>query len=165
MRQLLKKISVIISAIMLVIASGGFSFYQHYCNCTDEVNSSVVIKSTDCHEDEKSHTCSTVQIDNVTSCCQAEINQNILNQKCETTNNCCTTEYTFLKTDNFDNSFNQKKSFSFVAAYVINLETTYTQKDHSFLKKNTFTDDLPPPEYGKELLITLHQFKIASPLV
>jgi len=165
MRQLLKQIAVIISAIMLVIASGGFSFYQHYCNCTDEFSNSVVIESADCHKDEKSHTCSTVQIDNVTSGCQAETDQNILNQKCEATHNCCTTDYTFLKTDNFDYSFVQKKSFSFITAYVLVLETTYTQKDHSFLKKITFTDDLPPPEYGKELLITLHQFKIASPLV
>ena len=165
MRQLLKQIAVIISAIMLIIASGGFSFYQHYCNCTDEFSSSVVIESTDCHEDEESHICSTGKIDHVASCCQTETDQNIINQKCEATHNCCTTDYTFLKTDNFDYSFVQKKSFSFITAYVLVLETTYTQKDHSFLKKNTFTDDLPPLEYGKELLITLHQFKIASPLV
>lgn len=165
MRQLLKQISVIISAIMLVIASGGFSFYQHYCNCADEVNSSVVIMSTDCHEEEENQACCTLQLEEVTSCCQSESDQNISHQQCENSDNCCTSEVTFLKTDDFDYSFDQKKSFSFIVAFVNVLESIYLQKNQCFIKETTFTADLPPPEYGKELLITLHQFKIASPLV
>ena len=165
MCQLLKQILIIISALMLVIASGGFSLYQHYCNCANEVSSSVVIESADCSESDVTETCCTVQVEKVSSCCQTKTDQINSHHPCETTDNCCTSEVTFLKTDDFNYSVDQKKSFQFITAFVIVLESNTFQKELCFIEKTSYTADLPPPDYGKKLLVTLHQFKIASPLV
>lgn len=165
MQRFLKQISIFISAIMLVIASGGFSLYQHYCNCTDEVNGSIVVEAADCHNNGESQSCCTVEVEKKASCCQPETDQKNTHHKCKSSGNCCTSEVTFLKTDDFNFSLDQKRSFGFIVAFVNIVESEYLQKEQSFLKETTFATDLPPPDFGKKLLIALHQFKIASPLV
>lgn len=165
MRQLLKQIMVIISAVMLVIASGGFSFYHHYCNCAGEFNNSLIIETADCHDSKDDQSCSTANIEKLKSCCEAETNQSKLQHTCASSDNCCSSEVTFLKTDDFNYSFDQKRSFTFVVAYVQVLETNYLQKKENVVEKHTFFNDLPPPSYGKDLIIILHKFKIDTPLV
>lgn len=165
MFQIIKQISVIFSAVILIIASGGFNFYQRYCNCTDEISHSIVIESPPCYEEEKPITCSSDNADNATSCCETEPDKKNKNRDCESTDNCCTVEFTFLKTDIYDYTIDQKKSFNFTSSYVLTPESIEDQKKYTFIEKYTFAFDLPPPDYGKELLISLHQIKIATPLV
>lgn len=160
MFQIIKQISVIFSAMILIVASGGFNLYQHYCHCKEKVSYSVVVESPACYEENKVNTCSS---DELTSCCETEPYQNS-DPDCESTDNCCTTEYTFLKTDIFDYTIDQKKSFNFTIAFVLIPESSDAQKEYTYLEKHTFAFDLPPPDYGKELLISLHQIKIDTPL-
>jgi len=162
MFQIIKQISIIFSAVLLIIASGGFSFYQRHCICTDEISHSIVIESPACNEDKRAITCSTAE---VTSCCETETNQNNDNKDCESTDECCSTVYTFLKTDFFDYTISQKKSFNITTTFVLVPESFDDKREYSFIENYTFAFDLPPPVFGKELLITLHQIKIATPLV
>lgn len=150
---------------MLVIASGGFSLYQHYCNCAGEVNNSIVVESQDCQENEERKSCGIVPDEKVSSCCKPETHQTKSFYQCESSINCCTYEVTFLKTDDFNCSFDQKRSFSFIVAFVNVIGSNDLRNELTFIKETTFTSDLPPPDFGKELLISLHQFKFASPLV
>jgi len=150
---------------MLVTASGGFSLIKHYCNCAMEVTGSLVIEPADCNESEEVETCCLVQIEKETSYCQTRTDQINSHHQCENTNNCCTSKATFLKTDDFDYSQEQKRSFGFIVAFVNVLEANNLQKKQSCIQETTsYTSDLPPPEYGKKLLVILNQFKIASPI-
>lgn len=165
MHQLLKQILIIVSALVLVVASGGFSLYQNYCICESETSSSVLIESAGCNDTEVAEACCSVQIEKERSSFHTEIDQIISHHPCKSKEDCCTSEVTFLKTDNFNFSVDEKKSFQFITAFVIVLESNTFQKEQYFIEELSYTADLPPPDYGKKLLVTLHQFKIASPLV
>ena len=164
MLQLLKKIFVIISATMLVIASGGFSLYQQYCSCEGDINNSIIVETANCYESNKSELCCEVPNNKVTSYCQAEAEQHTSHSHCDDADNCCTSEVSFLKTDEFNYSFDEKKSFQFITAFVNIIESISLQNLEDFTKETNFIADLPPPDYGIGFLITLHQLKIAPPI-
>lgn len=164
MFQLLKKIFVIISATMLVIASGGFSLYQHYCSCEGDVYNSIIVESTDCNEANEIQSCCSVPEEKVTSCCETDANQNNSHSLCGDDDSCCTSEVSFLKTDEFNYSFDEKKSFQFITAFVNIIEAITFQNIDGFTKETNFIADLPPPDYGIRFLITHHQLKIAPPI-
>jgi hypothetical protein len=166
MYQLLRQIVILASAIILIAATGGIHLIQHYCNCTHEFTSSIIVSSTDCHPDDNLHSCTpNKQNYDEERCCQPENIQTSPLQSCETNHNCCTTEYKLFKTDQYNYITSPKNNFNFVVAYVKILESDNTLKDIFQTNKPTIADDLPPPKYGKNLLVALHQFKIASPTV
>lgn len=146
---------------MLVIASGGFSLYQHYCSCEGDINNSIIVESADCYESNKSESCCIVPDEKVTSCCQTEAEQNTSHSHCGDADNCCTSEVSFLKTDEFNYSFDEKKSFQFIAAFVNIIGSISLQNLEGYTKETNFIADLPPPDYGIRFLISLHQLKIA----
>lgn len=161
MQKIFKQIFVLISAITLIIASGGLSLYQQYCICANEVNNSIVLESTNCNEKSEGQSCCTIPVEKLTSCLHTKAKENTSHQICTDVDNCCTSEVTFLKTDDFNYSQDQKKSFHFIPAFVSVLESVYLHKDEDLTKKANFIADLPPPASGKEFLILLHQLKIA----
>lgn len=164
MQQLIKQILLIISAIMLVIASGGISLYQHYCSCEGELNNSIIVEMANCHESSEVQSCCTIPAEEVVSCCQSEANQNTNHSHCGDNENCCNSEVSFLKTDEFNYSFENKKSFQFIVAFVNIIDPVYLQNVKDFTKETNFFSDLPPPNFGKYFLIQHHQLKIAPPI-
>lgn len=163
MQQLIKQILLIITTIMLVVASGGFSLYQHYCSCEGDVNNSIILESADCYASSENQSCCAIPIEEDV-CCQTEAKQNTTHSHCSDDDNCCTSEVSFFKTDEFNYSFDDKKSFQFIVAFVNIIEPIYLQNLEDFAKETNFSADLPPPDYGIGFLIIQHQLKIAPPL-
>jgi hypothetical protein len=164
MAQLIKQISHFVMALLLVIAVGGFSLIQHYCNCAEEMKTSIIFESNDCHADVTPESCCKEEIIEIESCCSVVESDHSEKHTCNS-NNCCTEDFTFLKTDVFDYSVDHKKSFRFIVAYEVIIESEYSESHQIFHNSTTFFTDLPPPDFGKDLLISLHQIKIANLLV
>jgi len=166
MKNLLKQISVILISGLLIIASGGFGLIHHYCGCTDNENISILTENSCCPDDMKSIACKIDSETETVSCCQVDTSEKPANSNdCSGEDGCCSSEYLYFKTDKFDLSGNNRINLDFTIAY----KTIILDNQSQDLLTEGFTfqinNNLPPPEYGKNLLTSLHQLKIAAPLV
>lgn len=165
MKSFLKQIVIILFSGIVVIASGGFSLIHHYCACNKNFNYSILIEETECHDEMDDHHCEMKPSSEAISCCQQESTQTQNNhQHCGDNHDCCSLEYFYFKTDNFDLSGNSKVNFVFIVAYVAEIQNNQNQAQQAEFIIYQISNNLPPPEYGKKLLYSIHQLKIATPL-
>lgn len=160
MIQILRQIVVIISAIFIVLVAGGFNLYEQYCYCSHEYSGSVIVELLDCHENDASHLC------NIDANLKNDAGEEICafpepeSQTCKSSDNCCKTKRTYLKTDVFEPAINPTFTFGFIAAYISVIESPDVWSHQiNFLNAFHCNND-PPAGFGKYLLIELHQFKI-----
>jgi len=162
MISVFKHIAIILFATLVVIASGGFNLVRHYCACTGMELKAVMVQNIACENEKKGH------------CCSMEIKKKPACDHCTKHNpakhkhknhKCCHTEFTFFKTDKFDIQKSVKKSFEFVAAYSMVLYQQIYSEAEGNGSVHFLSDESPPPLFGKDLLHSLNQLKIADPLV
>jgi len=165
MKKFVQQILIVLFSGVIVIASGGFSLIHHYCGCSENESVYILIDNSYCHEDMNDQFCEIELNNEPVSCCQTETPKNQTQQQCGEEGDCCSSEYHYFKTDNFDLSGNHRVNLDFTIAYKAIILDNQSQK----LLTEGFTfqinNNLPPPEYGKELLYSIHQLKIATPLV
>jgi hypothetical protein len=164
MLNILKKISLVLMAMLITFATGGINLYKHYCLCTGQTIQSVFLDDTACdhhHTDQKKE----LVADHMACCSLAELESTNHHSKCESDHNCCNDEYHFFKTDQFDYSKSPKKSFEFIIAYERVLNSGIEIFDHEEFKFMDMSSEIPPPSFGKMLLCELQQFKIDLPLL
>ena len=164
MNIIIKNIKVLALAIVITFATGGYNLFQHQCGNTGNITTSILIEEecdseTDhnqivCHSPEKS----------THSCCESNEPENHLLNQCDD-HQCCNTYLTFFKTDNYNLTKSAKKSFKFVIGYTVLLEIDLAENHLSRKEKVIFQSGIPPPDYGKQLLLSIHKLKIPSPLV
>jgi len=154
-----KKLISVLTGIILVLAilwaTTGITVYSHYCSLSDSVNTSLFLEGADCehHEDDIE----------AQACCVEKTN-------CETNaadTDCCATQKQVFK---LASSFNIPDDSQKVKIIDIRLfdHTLLWIEEAEVIEKNLFqlSDKLPPGSYGKELLLSLHQQKIApAPVV
>lgn len=166
MKNILQQILIYLFSGIIVIASGGFGLVHHYCGCTEKENISILTETSCCYDGMENLACNSESVTESSSCCQVDIREKpVKSHTCNGKNDCCSSEYFYFKTDNFDLSGHHRINLDFDIAYTaIILED---QNLNRLTEGFTFpiNNNLPPPEYGKELLFSIHQLKIATPLV
>jgi len=165
MKSILPQILIILFSGIIVFASGGFNLIHHYCGCTEDDNISILVEKSCCSDEEDIYNCDIDSASEPASCCQNEapLNQTKHNH-CDEGGDCCSSEYLYFKTDNFDLSGNSRVNFVFIVAYVAEIQNNQNQAQQAEFLIYQISNNLPPPEYGKELLYSIHQLKIATPL-
>jgi hypothetical protein len=163
MKTALQKSVIYLLAVMLIMATGGFSVYHHFCRCEGESTGSVFFEA-DCD-----HSCATGP---VAECCNSSARGDSC---CETTvpakkghdhSDCCNSSSSFFKIqDNFRVSV-EKISLKFIAGMTkvltgIDLVSQPTAKAH--VQPRVL--DASPPPYGTDLLHHIHQLKLDQPKV
>jgi hypothetical protein len=160
MKIVIRNIGFLFLAVVIVFATGGYNLIKHQCGTTGHITTSVFIEEH-CEMDvEKSG-----EQEKQKSCCGLAGEKNPSSLGCEDHHNCCHTSFTFFKTDQFDNTKSSNKSFEFVILYASSIKIK-TLKDFSCLEDIIkYNLKIPPSDYGKQLLFSIHQLKIPSPLV
>lgn len=162
-----KFISLIL--ILFFLSSTGIPQVIHQCNLTGEKSLDFCAACSE-EEHQQPESCCEPEPEPVieASCCEEEPaaattqtgdNCVIVDKDQQT---CCSDQVNLLKiTDNFSTSTSQKTPEAGAVAtstvYItVNAFTGCTTEGHQ--------QDIPPPLYGKQLLFSLHQLKIAAPL-
>lgn len=166
MKTIFKQLIFILFSGIMVIASGGFNLVHHYCSCSQNINTTILFDSPGCdNEGTEDHCGNNADIEEP-SCCQQKNNDLPTNQsQCDNGKNCCSSEYSFFKTDTFDLSGKTRINPDLKIVTVTEINDYQNQDPQSDFFIQIIDYDLPPPDYGKELLFSLHQLKIATPLV
>ena len=144
-----KKISILTLTILFVVSTTGMPIWSHYC---EMIGKKSLSECQACKE-EKEETF---------SCCSMEESDFEIQLKAEESN-CCFDEFDYKKIE--DNFFQSITSNIIPIAVVIkelHLSTLDFQNENKFAQKTNY--NLPPPKFGKQLLQTIHQLKIALPV-
>lgn len=160
MKKALQTSAIIFLALMLLMATGGFSIYHHICYCANKESSSffnevscqlekaAVQKAECCHKE-------------VPVCCKDKVP--VKHDKSCKKGKCCNTNSTFFKiSDNYTATIG-KISLKFMVSFiqVLNSNILLVEPKEVAARIPDF-NDTSPPIYGIELLHQLHQLKIAT---
>ena len=162
MMQTIRKIGSILLVSLLLATTGGFSIYRHVCYCLGNSSTSVFYKATCEHENsrEKSSCCA---VDKTPSCCTEKpvpVSKTTYHK-----DHCCHNSGYFLKiSDCFQpGSGNVTLKPFTIASTLLFFDFAIDEKINPSL--NLFNADLPPPDSGRQILVSHHQLKLAAPLV
>ena len=166
MVKLLKQFLILTASLLIVLAGGGFGIYQHYCACDDINKFSAFIQTTDCHQNETEQCCSEIENKVESNSCEL---QDTVSEKSHLDfsgdSDFCSTEYIYLKTDIFDAVKSAKKEYKFIAFFITVFATESEQLPAIENLAFCVRHNIPPPKFGKDLLVFTHQLKIANTLV
>jgi hypothetical protein len=155
----MKQLNVIVISVILLIsflwASTGVTVYSHYCSLSDSVNTSIFLDDANCdHHDEQLA---------AASCC--EKNKSCTSEMNDT--DCCDTQKQVFRIASLFNLPDKSKKLDNIDVVLLTHYLTdfeVTDELDSELPPNT--EQQPPGSYGKELLLTIQQQKIApAPII
>ena len=161
MSDALKRIGIIFVALLLIAGTGGYSIYRHYCYCAGKTSTSLFLEDKcDQHEKAVPASCCLTK-PSADNCCDAKIAKT-KTEKHIHSGKCCETSRIFLKiSDTFNQSF-EKISFRFLTGFTQLLISADIQRDPKIEPvAKIYYADTSPPLFGKELLYSLHQLKLA----
>ena len=162
MMQIIRNITVIIIVGLLIVATGGFSIYHHLCNCKGERSASVFMETT-CDPQNSSPAASCCSDQEIPSCCKEKQSQETKHQ-CNG-NDCCNTSIQFLKINDVFQPGLEKISLKPVIAASSILFIDVKEDVLSTPIDNICFSDLPPPDSGRQIVLSLHQLKLDPSLV
>jgi hypothetical protein len=169
LKIIVKNIFTTIVALTLLIGSTGFQLYKHTCTAH---NFSAVsfIETPVCEKDqpvdEDTDDCCKEVVEEIAepSCCEAESidesNQvSITSKEVE----CCISTIEGNQLQDIFLTSTEKKNLilELFTALVPSIEKEIQKTEHNLIIRN---NDLPPPKFGIQLLQTIHQLKIDSPI-
>ncbi len=149
--------------IVILLSLGGYHVYQHDCFCSGISNTSFLVENVSCQH-ENAETESTMCHDHSSfGCCNTDPLNTAGNKSID--HNCCKTSKVYLKLSEL---FNIPLENSFSKIHVVAFVFTEISQDNHQTELNFLTSDntpnIPPPLFGKALLVTLHQLKITPPV-
>jgi hypothetical protein len=162
MKQIIKNIALFAVVGLLILATGGFTIYQHFCHCEEEVSASVFMK-TSCDHRHSSPAAPCCKAEQTPSCCKekpAPARKHHCNGK-----DCCKTSSRFLKiNDSFQSGPGKITVKPVLVASAIVFD--YIEKEIPFhINLSLCNSDLPPPDTGRQIVVSLHQLKLDPSLV
>lgn len=159
MFRVLKAISAILLAILVLITTGGFNIYSHDCDCCGTSDVSLVGLEVCCNKQDQPHF-ETVH-HQTSSCCEAQSTVVKKSQVCHA-DKCCQIESTFYKLDYlFEKSqVSRIYNFEILAPFLTVITPEILVFD--FVRKLIFISDSSPPKisardiviFGKALKIS-----------
>jgi len=158
--RIIKNIGVVFIVSLLILATGGVSVFHHICHCAGEMSASLFIEA-DCEVDHSEAACCSAET--TASCCQVK-NNNEPGHSCDN-EDCCQNTVQFLKiSDSFQPGVEKIivkpcLAASMVAWSILREEIIPAP---SF---NIISSDLPPPDTGRQIVVSLHQLKLDPHLV
>jgi hypothetical protein len=162
MKKHLKNIVVIFFAFLVITATGGFSIYHHICHCAGELSASIFLEAN-CDHDQSATASSCCNIAEEHSCCMEK--RPVETKHACNGENCCHTSMQFLKiNDSFQPEF-EKHSLKPVFSASVIFFIAVTEDILATPFYHIFSSDLPPPDSGREIILALHQLKLAHPTV
>lgn len=157
MIELTRKIGVIVTAFLLIAATGGYSVYQHFCSCEGDTITSVFLE-LECGHDEAAPSCCTT-VPTEKSCCDGEARKD--RQSHPHSDDCCRTHAQFFKINDSFSSGQGNSSFKiFVEATVFFDAAIILNEDIPEPVGPVFSDTSPPAS-GRQILLEIHQLKLA----
>jgi hypothetical protein len=167
LKNIVKNISSAILAITLLIGTTGLQVYKHICLSHNFAGVSL-LETPQC---DKNHTdvtivddCCKIEEVEPISCCESENSaENYPVNYASQDEDCCVSIVDSKKID--DNIYPplDKKEISFEITAITTIGTEERSNQTSILT-HTKSNDLPPPIFGRELLQTIHQLKIDTPI-
>lgn len=160
--QVVKKSGIILIVSLLIMATGGFSVYQHMCHCAGEMTASFY-KHENCDHHKVSEEKSCCSMKETKACCDQEPAKET-KQTCHK-DNCCKTTSLFIRiNDAFQPGF-EKVTLKPVIAPATVLFIDFSEDIISAPTLSVLGSDSSPPESGKEILTAIHQLKLDPHLV
>jgi len=168
LKSLVKNIFTTIVAITLLISITGFQVYKHTC-AFHNFSAVSVIETPECEKDhqvfeETDDCCKAEEVKSEISCCETQ-------QIDESNPYSFTSEEIKCCVSSIENSQIQDELFTFTEKKIlivesITLSDPFTEIEILQSKENLLlqNNNLPPPKFGKQLLQTIHQLKIDTPI-
>ncbi|MCD4737078.1 MAG: hypothetical protein K8R53_13625 [Bacteroidales bacterium] len=150
----MKKTSLQILGVILipvfVLATGGFSIFYHYCNHEEILITSIVFQKADCdyhhYESEPEQ------------CCEGHACSTGHQQETDNTSNCCLNNQLYFKTDQFTNFKNHKSLLPESDTFVFHVDLIKEEVGNEKISfQISYSNDIPPPLHGKDLVIYIQQ--------
>lgn len=144
-----KKIYILTLTLVFLVSTTGMPFFYHYC---EFIGKKSLNECNDCIVEEEIET----------SCCNEEI---LISNRVFSSQNssCCIDQFDFIKVDDvFSQSFNPVFYNLILLKSECESELLDSENKYDFNQYNNFS--LPPPKSGKELLHSIHQLKIDTPI-
>lgn len=169
MKIVVKNIFTTIVAITLLLSSTGFQVYKHFC---DSHNFAAIsfIETPSCERDHQF-------VEDVDECCKSEVEEIPAPSCCESEPiaksdlviitspevTCCTSsvESNQLESSLFPPS---EKKISLLDNYFVVIPLNIVEIQNPIPAIVINNKDLPPPVFGKQLLQSIHQLKIDTPI-
>ncbi len=162
-----KRIEILLLIIVLLVSTTGLQVYKHICLSHNfagvslleipqcEKNHADVTETDDC--------CKMEEVVEYT-CCESENSKDNypVSYSTEKTE-CC---ISIVENNKIDDSIYppvDKKFKSLEISVISSIDTKETENQFSSFTNSTL-NDLPPPKFGRELLQTIHQLKIDTPI-
>lgn len=153
--------------VLFFLSSTGVPQVIHQCNLTGEKSFDVCAACSK-EEHEEMESCCEVEPVEQPSCCEDEATEasNEADGACSVSSpadvSCCSDQISLLKIhDDFSVSGSQKTGDAGMIV-VATVDLTTTESGNSSIVAEF--QDIPPPLFGKDLLFSIHQLKIALPL-
>jgi hypothetical protein len=158
--HIIKNIGVIFIVSLLILATGGVSVFHHICHCAGEMSASLFVEA-DCDHSHSGAACCSAET--TASCCQVN-NNNEPGHSCDN-KDCCQDTMQFLK---ISDSFQPGVEKIIVKPFLATISLIFIDKNEdikSLPNFNIYASDLPPPDTGKQIVVSLHQLKLDPHLV
>lgn len=162
-----KRIEILLLIIVLLVSTTGLQVYRHICSTHNFAEASL-IETPKCKNDhavvvETDDCCKMEEVVEY-SCCESENSKDNYPVSYSTENTeCC---ISIVENNKIDDSIYppiDKKSKSSEISFIISIDTKESENKFS-LFTNTNRNDLPSPIFGRQLLQTIHQLKIDTPV-
>ena len=167
MKNLTKNILTTILAITLLIGTTGLQVYKHFCLSHNFAGVSL-LETPQC---EKYHTdaaetddCCRIEEVVEYNCCESEsTEENYPVSYTSEVTDCCSSVVDSKKIDENIYPPIDKKFISIELSVITSIDTKEIINQSAVFATST-SNDLPPPIFGRELLQTIHQLKIDTPV-
>lgn len=167
MKNLTKNILTTTLAITLLIGTTGLQVYKHFCLSHNFAGVSL-LETPQC---EKNHTdaaqtddCCRIEEVVEYNCCESESStENYLVNYESQDKDCCVSIVDSKKIDENIYPPIDKKFISIELSVITSIDTNEIINQSAVFTTST-SNDLPPPMFGRELLQTIHQLKIDTPV-
>jgi hypothetical protein len=160
MKRIIKDISLILVVSLIILATGGFTVFHHVCQCAGEMSVSVFTE-VKCSHSEDPHACC---LDKETPSCCADKPDHQSNNSCNG-KDCCRNSVQFLKISDSFQPVTAKINFKPYTAISPFIPCVVPEINLQYSTFNLKSFDLPPPKTGRQILVSLHQFKLDTHLV
>ena len=162
MNELIRKTGIIFTAFLLIAATGGYSVYQHFCNCEGDVITSVFMElQCESHgQDEADQSCcSSTHAER--SCCSDTPEKSCSDHH---SGDCCHTYSQFLKINDSFNAGQVNTSIKVFTNATVLFEKEALLKEEASQPAIPYISDSSPPLSGRQILLEIHQLKLAPEL-
>lgn len=154
MQHLSKLISGFILLLAFLWATTGITVYSHYCYESEDIYKSIFVEDAGCEHHEEDKT--------LEACCSEK-------KSCHadaTDSDCCATQKQVFKLVSVFDVPGEKQQIKIVDFKLFECKKTIFEEKDIFVGEFKIPEELPPGSFGKKLLLTIHQQKIApAPLV